>query len=144
MKTAVGVACFPNDGIDKKKTDALFYELLENITNFNNLGYNIILMGDFNGRCVDVCPHTGKTILKTVSLYNGERLLRFIDASDLTILNTLGCCSGLFTRILNNQRSTIDYIFMSNEMAQNVKSVFIDEEGKYDLHSDHIFRPTLS
>jgi hypothetical protein len=27
---------------------------------------------------------------------------------------------------------------MSNEMAQNVKSVFIDEEGKYDLHSDHV------
>jgi hypothetical protein len=24
------------------------------------------------------------------------------------------------------------------EMAQNVKSVFIDEEGKYDLHSDHV------
>jgi hypothetical protein len=40
MKTAVGVAYFPNDGIDKEKTDALFYELLENITNFNNLGYN--------------------------------------------------------------------------------------------------------
>ena len=33
MKTAVGVAYFPNDGIDKEKTDALFYELLENITN---------------------------------------------------------------------------------------------------------------
>jgi hypothetical protein len=30
MKTAVGVAYFPNDGIDKEKTDALFYELLEN------------------------------------------------------------------------------------------------------------------
>ena len=42
MKTVV---YFPNDGIDKEKTDALFYELLENITNFNNLGYNIILMG---------------------------------------------------------------------------------------------------
>ena len=35
MKTAVGVVYFPNDGIDKEKTDALFYELLENITNFN-------------------------------------------------------------------------------------------------------------
>ena len=27
---------------------------------------------------------------------------------------------------------------MSKEMAQNVKSVFIDEEGKYDLHSNHV------
>jgi exonuclease III len=65
MKTGVGVAYFPNDGIDKEKTDALFYELLENITNFNNLGYNIILMGDFNGRCVEICPHTGKPRLKS-------------------------------------------------------------------------------
>ena len=80
-------------------------------------------MGDFNGRCVDICPHTGKTILKKVSSYNGERLLRFIDASDLTILNTLGCCSGLFTRILSNQRSAIDYILMPKEMARSLPNL---------------------
>ena len=68
--------------------------------------------------------------------------MRFIDASDLTISNTPGCCSGLFTRILNNQRSAIDYILMSKEMTQNVKSVFIEEEGKYDLHSDHFIIST--
>jgi hypothetical protein len=50
MKTAVGIAYFLNDGIDKENTEALFYELLENINNFNNFGYNIILMEDFNGR----------------------------------------------------------------------------------------------
>jgi hypothetical protein len=44
----IWVCLYGADGIDKEKTDALFYELLENITNFNNLGYNIILMGDFN------------------------------------------------------------------------------------------------
>ena len=31
---------------------------------------------------------------------------------------------------------------MSKEMTQNVKSVFIEEEGKYDLHSDHFIIST--
>jgi hypothetical protein len=42
QQPSVGIAYFLNDGIDKEKTEALFYELLENITNFNNLGYNKI------------------------------------------------------------------------------------------------------
>jgi hypothetical protein len=37
---AIGVAYFPNDGIQKEKTDALYYELLENVSYFNSLGFN--------------------------------------------------------------------------------------------------------
>ena len=138
-KTAIGVSYFPNDGLKKEKTDSLFYELLENVTNFNNMGYDIILMGDFNGRCVDICPFTAKTIIKkTSSSFNGDRLLRFAEASDLSFVNTLNCCDGFFTRILNNQRSAIDYMLMSKELIDSVDYALIDEDGKYNLHSDHV------
>ena len=43
VKVAVDLAYFPNHGIDKERTDTLFYELLENITYFDSLGYIIIL-----------------------------------------------------------------------------------------------------
>ena len=138
MKVAVGIVYFPNDGIDKEKTDALFYELLENIADFNNQGYGVMLMGDFNGKCLDKCPSTGKNVFKSCSSYNGDRLLQFTEASDLTILNSLNCCVGLHTRILNNQRSPIDYFLMSKDLTPSVKNMFIDEDGEFDLHSDHV------
>jgi hypothetical protein len=95
-------------------------------------------MGDFNGKCTDKCPFTSKTILKKQCSYNGDRLLRFIEASELSVVNTLECCNGFYTRILNNQRSAIDYILMSSELIHKVEQAFIDEEGKYDLNSDHV------
>ena len=77
-------------------------------------------MGDFNGNCTDKCPFTSKTILKKQCSYNGDRLLRFIEASELSVVNTLECCYGFYSRILNNQRSAIDYILMSKELIHKV------------------------
>ena len=76
--------------------------------------------------------------LKLKCSYNGDRLLRFIDASELSVVNTPECCNGFYARILNNQRSAIDYILMSNELIHKVDQVFIDEESTYDLNSDHV------
>jgi hypothetical protein len=45
IKTAVGVVYFPNDGVDKNKTDLLFYELLENCSVFQSHGYETCLTG---------------------------------------------------------------------------------------------------
>jgi len=50
-------------------------------------------------------------------------------------MNTLECCNGFYSRILNNQRSAIDYILISNELIHKVDQVFIDEEGKYVIIS---------
>jgi hypothetical protein len=50
IKVALGVAYFPNDGTNKPKTDELFFELLENTSSFASSGYEMILMGDLNGR----------------------------------------------------------------------------------------------
>jgi hypothetical protein len=58
-----------------------------------------------------------------------------IDASELCLVNTMPCCKGIYTRILNNQRSTIDYILLSDNLSRQVKSAAIDDKGSLDLNS---------
>ena len=86
IKTAVGVVYFPNDGVDKNKTDLLFYELLENCSVFQ---YETCLTGDFNGKWLRQCEFTGKSLLcKDNQSNNGIILLQFSEASELDIVNT--------------------------------------------------------
>ena len=115
VKTTVGVAYFPNDGIDKPLTDKLFYELLENCPFFHSKGYEICLTGDFNGRCLGKCEFTDKTVSsENKQSYNGVRLLQFTDAAELSIANSMNCSEGFFTRIVNDRKSAIDYIALKN------------------------------
>ena len=139
VKTAVGVVYFPNDGVDKPTTDKLFYELLENCSVFRRLGYEICLTGDFNGKCLSKCDFTGKTLVTDIKQsYNGVRLRQFSETVNLEIANSMNCCEGFYTRVLNNQKSAIDYILLSEALCNHVKSVFIDELGSLHLHSDHV------
>ena len=92
-----------------------------------------------HGRCLSKCEFADKTVsFENKQIYNGIRLLQFTDAAELSIANSMNCCEGFFTRIVNDQKSAIDYILLSKIMCKNVDSVFIDESGKYDLHSDHV------
>ena len=79
-----------------------------------------------------------KHILRVFQSYNGNRLRQFIDASELCLVNTMPCCKGIYTRILNNQRSTIDYILLSDNLSRQVKWAAIDDKGSLDLNSDHV------
>jgi hypothetical protein len=95
--------------------------------------------GYFNGKSLRQCEFTGKSLLcKDNQSYNGIRLLQFSEASELDIVNTFNCCDGFYTRILNDQRSAIDYVLMSKGLSTNVSSVLIDEKGVFDLNSDHV------
>ena len=46
----------------------------------------------------------------------------------MDIVNTFNCCDGFYTRILNDQRSAIDYVLMSKGLSTNV----------FNLNSDHV------
>ena len=106
---------------------------------FQSHGYETCLTGDCNGKSLRQCEFTGKSLLcKDNQSYNGIRLLQFSEASELDIVNTFNCCDGFYTRILNDQRSAIDYVLMSKGLSTNVSSVLIDEKGVFDLNSDHV------
>ena len=92
-----------------------------------------------HGRCLGKCEFADKTVsFENKQIYNGIRLLQFTDATELSITNSMNCCEGFFTRIVNDQKSAIDYILLLKIICKNLDSVFIDESGKYDLHSDHV------
>ncbi|CAG2253445.1 unnamed protein product [Mytilus edulis] len=82
-KTAIGIAYFPNDGIDRDTTDKLMYELLENCSKLATSGYEILLMGDFNGKCIEKCQITNFNVMRDLASYNGKRLHQFIEAKIL-------------------------------------------------------------
>jgi hypothetical protein len=91
IKTAVGVVYFPNDGVDKNKTDLLFYELLKNCSMFQSHGYETCLTGDVNGKSLRQCEITGKSLLckdnhiTVLYFYSSVKLLNWILLIHLTV-----------------------------------------------------------
>ena len=80
IKTALGVVYFPQDGKDKALTDELCFTLLDDIGALQNKEYEIVLMGDFNGKCLRQCQFSGKAILENnTSSYNGKRLCQLLE-----------------------------------------------------------------
>jgi hypothetical protein len=45
------------------QTDALMFELLKKTTDLQALGYEVTIMGDFNGRCLQKCEFSSNNIL---------------------------------------------------------------------------------
>ena len=83
IQTAVDVVYFPNDGVNKIVTDNLMYELLQNYTEMSSKGFSVVLLGNFNGRCLKRCDFTKLNVISDLPSYNGTRLRQFVEASDL-------------------------------------------------------------
>ena len=63
-------------------------ELLKNTTDLQVLGYEVAVMGDFNGRCLKKCELSSNSILHELPSYYDKRLLQFTQARQLAIANT--------------------------------------------------------
>ena len=84
-------------------------------------------MGDMNG-------HTG--ILGEKVDKNGDRLLNFVETSNLEILNrTIG--ERKVTWKGRCFESAIDYILVNQGARELVHEIVIDEDGLVDIDSDH-------
>jgi hypothetical protein len=140
----IGVRCEFKSGKNKIKKLYMFvcYMTTEggNARNENNRKYNIlkreiekikdeqvIVMGDMNG-------HIG--MLGEEVNANGERLLGFAEAMQLEILNQT-IAEGSVTWSVRDRESAIDYILVNERARGKVRSMKIDEEGEWDLNSDH-------
>merc|ERR1712018_964343 len=100
----------------------------------------IILSGDFNAK---LKVERNNTIVQQES-ENGEFLQKLIDDNNLVPIN-LKDKKGLWTRedrkYPEKQKSIIDYILLSQNLAENVTDIIVDEVGTYRIkgrtHSDH-------
>ena len=96
IQTAVDVVYFPNDGVNKIVTDNLMYELLQNYTEMSSKGFSVVLLGNFNGRCLKRCDFTKLNVISNLPFYNGTRLRQFVEASELSLANCLSCCIYIY------------------------------------------------
>ena len=102
-------------------------------------GLCCIAMGDFNTRVGELPGLSGNTP-DTNSNY--PMFMNFITQVNMTIINTLPCARGLFTRFMNNSgapgtKSLLDYGLVDNDHVHSVTSFVIDEDARYSAGSDH-------
>jgi exonuclease III len=127
---------------EKKERSTVESEFLELGTQVNRLKQKgeIILSGDFNAK---LKVERNSTIVQQES-ENGGYLQKLIDDNNLVPIN-LKDKNGLWTREDRNnpekQKSIIDYILLSQNLAENVTDIIVDEVGTYRIkgrsHSDH-------
>ena len=127
---------------EKKCRNTVESEFLELGTQINRLKQKgeIILSGDFNAK---LKVERNNTIVQQES-ENGEFLQKLIDDNNLVPIN-LKDKKGLWTREdrkhPEKQKSIIDYILLSQNLAENVTDIIVDEVGTYRIkgrtHSDH-------
>ena len=100
----------------------------------NNRSEGIIIAGDFNG-------HLHMLDNKEDDI-NGLMLTEWADEYNLNILNLDMKCKGTYTRIRNNQRTTVDYILVNKRVYDMVEEIEIDEDRQIMDGSDHVIMKT--
>ena len=61
---------------------------------------------------------------------NGRRLVEFTYGMDVEIGNRWPGCNGLWTRMVANQRSVLDYFLAERDRMEEVKGMEIDDTGE--------------
>ena len=99
-------------------------------------GYEVILIGDFNGHVgsdEDGVPGNRGDINS-----NGHRLRSFVSNNNLTLLNAdKSLCFGTFTRSTSNSVTVLDYALADAGARNRVNCMIIDEMNAMLSHSDH-------
>jgi hypothetical protein len=127
----VGTGYFPQ-AQDLVGQRAANKELTECLARFRADGYRIVFGGDLNA-------HTGANFDSTPVDAAGRMLLETVEFADMVMVNTLpGRCTGGPTRVQvrvdGTQKSTIDYIMCTPDLAPLITSMVIMENQR---SSDH-------
>ena len=104
-------------------------ELSKDVLQFQN----VVIGGDFN---VHMRANGDKNLDE-----NGRMVFRWCRDHGLTVLNKTALCRGRFSRVELKphaekvERSTVDYVLISNDLLPSVLDLCIDEAGQFS--SDH-------
>ena len=110
--------------------------MVDFILDHRRLGMEVLIMGDFNahfdngGRAIDC---------------RAKFLSRISEVGGLRIMNFEHCTRGKWTWHGRGKRSVLDYVLMTQGMADRTTQVTVDDDGWFDIGSDHnlIFWETL-
>ena len=108
--------------VENRRKYALLQKFVEDYRN-----QKVLIMGDMNG-------HIG--ILGEEENRNGELLREVCENMSLEILNET-IAEGKVTWRGRESKSAIDYVLVNENARENISGMWIDEEGEFDVSSDH-------
>ena len=121
------IVCYMTvEGRDARQDNERKYSIIERMIR-GRMREEIIVMGDMNG-------HIG--ILGEDVNVNGQMLLEFTEENELENLNVT-IAEGRVTWSRNESESAIDYMLVNENARKKVQCMWIDEEGRMDVASDH-------
>ena len=136
-KTSIGIFYGPQEKSSKEEAERQYAQLTSQISKLKAEG-EIILMGDFNAKVT-----VQKNQINQKETRNGTFLNTMTEDTD-TKITSLNANHGTWTRVNRKnttERSIIDYVIMTEGVANNTKSITIDEIGTHRLkgkeESDH-------
>lgn len=136
-RVALCIVYLPVDGTDKPRIDALFSEVMDNISTLQNDGYTILIVGDFNAKILQLNNLGTAPVYIEKPSYNGTHLMSVLEIYNLSLVNVMTQCEGFITWQKGGSCSTIDYILISQHLEDIIDKVVIDEDGSYGVESDH-------
>ncbi len=135
--TFIGVFYGPQENHPKEETERIYSTVEAQIHTLKAEG-EVILTGDFNAKLEIKTDTATQDISK-----NGRILKNMIENQELKALNT-NPEIGLWTRVNRKnqaERSVIDYILATQNIAKNIEHVYVDETGSLRVkgknESDH-------
>ena len=139
----------PQENDSKQKKENFWKYLEEEAKRAEDEGKGFILQGDINA-------WLGKTLIRNdprPQNKNGKIMQDFLSLNELTVVNGLSLCKGLFTRIRKTkdtcEKSILDFFVVNNKILPFIKSMTIDElniptnytqvkKGGKAVNSDHV------
>lgn len=90
-----------------------------------------MLLGDFNG-------HVGFLGEQKLNIY-GKLILEWLEKYDLTMLNDVCECKGVYTWSINNMKRVIDYMLINERLSGKILDIKIDENKEmFDLSGHNL------
>ena len=129
-KVYVGIFYGPQEKCSNEEAERQYAQLATQITKLKSMG-EVILMGDFNAKL-----EVKNDRIQQEQSRNGKQLEKLLEETD-TIPISLHENQQAWTRVRKRkdkiEKSVIDYIIMSKDIASITKLVYVDEAGTHKL-----------
>ena len=127
IKQKLGIVYMPQESRTRVETLKEIYETIETqIVIAQDNGESLIIAGDLNCKIGRIIENNNEMVTK-----GGRILNKLMKKHNLTTVNQLEQCDGMWTRIEGDQKSIIDYVIVSQTETNLVSEMTIDEH-KYD------------
>ena len=116
----------PKKRTQKSKKDNFWQYLDKEAKRADEEGKGFILQGDLNS-------WLGKNYIindPRPQNQNGKYMEQFLGNNELTVVNGMQLCKGLFTRICNLEKCVLDFFVVCKRVLGFIKSMIIDEDCK--------------